>query len=178
MEEVAGLKVADVVISVNPAIILCEIVQNVETKRIPILVSFIPSNSTKGEPKEREVDGMKQIWCGKFCDGKGIWAIGNTANHTHEHHGSNRTDDTTNESNLSQNQSINDSSKPSEQESETRANIGYVDEPLAFGFFGALNNDPGTSKRMEKDKYDINMLQENDDALFDRDHPKEFWGKL
>ncbi len=33
---------------------------------------FIPPNSTKREPKEQVVDGVKQMWCGKCRGGKGI----------------------------------------------------------------------------------------------------------
>ena len=87
----------------------------------------IPPDSSKNEAKEKVVNGVTYKWCGKCRSNKGFWNGGDKAHFTHKHQGKNS------ETNSTNNESANQLETP-------QANIGYIDEPLEFGFFGSIAN--------------------------------------
>ena len=128
---------------------------------------FVPPNTNKGEPKEKVVDGVKQIWCGKCRNGKGIWTIGDRAHHTHEHRGSNPNDEVPPESPPKDANAA--------QSKNPQANVGYIDAPLTFGFLGwHVSNDDDDDDVC--DEVLVDLTGENNPL--DEDYPKEFCGEL
>ncbi len=130
---------------------------------------FIPPNSNKGESREKVVDGVKHIWCGKCRGGKGIWTIGNGAHHTHDHRGNSHMDEAKKESNK---MGVNDEGRSCDEESKLQANVGYVDEPLVFGFMGGWNIQQVDTIYTDDDK---EVPHERPLCL---DYPKGFCGEL
>jgi hypothetical protein len=138
---------------------------------------FVPPNTNKGEPKEKVVDGVKHIWCGKCRGGKGIWTMGDRAHHTHEHRGSGTLEGAAAAKDTSQSEgNVGTSSN------NTQANVGYVDEPLTFGFFGRMvTNDSVVHNTWDYDDDDDDEGPNTDgDELnpLDEDYPKGFCGEL
>lgn len=107
----------------------------------------IPPNSSRGETKEKTIDGVTYKWCGKCRAGKGFWNGGDKAHYTHEHRGN-------------QNSDNGKESDEAENKPDAQANVGYIDEPLTFGFLGYM------SKEVD---------DENADE--DQEHPKDWRGK-
>lgn len=136
---------------------------------------FIPPNSGKGESKEKVVDGVKYIWCGKCRGGKGIWTMGKGAHHTHEHRGSNHVDDAEKDSDK---KGGSNDANPGNEESNLQANVGYVDEPLVFGFgFGFVGK--LAYPQAQKDRADeLENDESRDEKSLDWDYPKGFCGEL
>ena len=83
----------------------------------------IPPNSSKGEGKEKTVDGKVHKWCGKCRQNKGLWTVGRYLHSTEEHRSKKKDDNTNNNGN------------------ET-GNLGYLDEPLDFGFLSFVSTCP------------------------------------
>ena len=78
----------------------------------------VPPNSSKGETKEKTVNGKVYKWCGKCRNNKGLWTTGKYLHSTEEHKPKKKADD-----------------NPSPETPNGEAgNLGYVDEPLEFGF--------------------------------------------
>lgn len=113
----------------------------------------VPPNTSRGDSKEKIIDGITYKWCGKCRSGKGFWNGGDKAHFTHEHRG--------NQS--SNNENSNNESNDGEVRANVQANVGYVDEPLTFGFLGYISND----EQLDGDL---------DDAK-DPEHPKEWRGR-
>ena len=78
-----------------------------------------PPNSSKGEAKEKTVDGKTYKWCGKCRQNKGLWTVGKYLHSTDEHRPKKKDDNGNNNTN------------------ET-GNLGYIDEPLDFGFLSFM----------------------------------------
>ena len=86
----------------------------------------VPPNSSKGEGKEKTVDGKVYKWCGKCRQNKGLWTVGRYLHSTEEHR-SKKKDDNNNNGNNNGNEA---------------GNLGYVDEPLDFGFLSFVGACP------------------------------------
>ena len=86
----------------------------------------VPPNSSKGEGKEKTVDGKVCKWCGKCRQNKGLWTVGRYLHSTEEHRPKKK-DDNNNNGNNNGNEA---------------GNLGYVDEPLDFGFLSFVGACP------------------------------------
>ena len=126
---------------------------------------YIPPNSSKGESKEKTVDGVKHIWCGKCRGGKGIWTVGGRAHHTHEHRSNPGLEDNDGDKTTDEKGSGGTNTSPKPQ-----ANMGYVDEPLVFGFFSPL----WTPSDEDDDDHATNA---NDEDPLDMMYPKGSCGE-
>ncbi len=82
-----------------------------------------PPNTSKGEAKEKTVNGVIYEWCGKCRKNKGLWTKGDGAHFTEDHRSKTPTED----------------KKDSKDET---GNLGCVNEPLEFGFFGLMQDHP------------------------------------
>jgi hypothetical protein len=82
---------------------------------------YVPPDSSKNEPKEKSVNGVLYKWCGKCRGGTGAWNSAEAAHFTADHRGRTSTGDTTETS-------------PPAEETQEQGNLGYVDQPLSFGF--------------------------------------------
>ena len=89
----------------------------------------IPPNSGKGESKEKVVDGLTYKWCGKCRANKGYWNGGEKAHFTLEHRGRNSGE------------------KSGEQPAAT---LGFVSEPLSFGFCSSTWSTTAYNKKGSK----------------------------
>ena len=83
----------------------------------------VPPKTSSGEAREKTIDGVTYKWCGKCRRGKGFWNSGDKAHFTNDHRGR----PSNNNNNSNGNSSGNET-----------GNVGIVDEPLEFGFFGII----------------------------------------
>jgi hypothetical protein len=83
----------------------------------------VPPDTSKNEPKEKTVEGVIYKWCGRCRGGRGSWNSAGAAHFTADHRSGTSTGD----------EPVPPPPAPTEEIQE-QGNLGYVDQPLSFGF--------------------------------------------
>jgi len=125
----------------------------------------VPPDSSKGESKQKVIDGVTYKWCGKCRSNKGLWSGGDKAHFTSEHRGRNDGE-------------IEADPKGSDNIEAPKGQLAVIDEPLSFGFIGMTHNDAMNlcrpcSKDEEMDQDDPTSADD-----YDYEYPKGFCGDL